>query len=238
MEIRSRLLKEIAANAIVMGILYLFYKSPFVLLALPISIFVCHRNIKKEYRKKLKERLSVQFKDMLTALTAAMRAGYSVENGLKEALKEMQVTHGEDSEICEALTRMINSLRMGVSAENVFFAFAEESGVEDIYTFASIFAIAKRSGGDMVEIMKKTAADISQKTETRAEIAVLISSKKFEQNIMMLMPAAIIVYMDVTSAGLLDPLYGNLTGIIIMTACLLLYGLAWILSGRIINIEV
>lgn len=235
---RSRFLKEAAANAVVIGIIYLFYRSAFVLLALPVSVFVCHRYIKKEHERKSKEYLGLQFKDMLNALTAAMRAGYSVENGLKEALGEMRITHGNDSEICIALTKMINSLKMGENAEKVFFDFANDSGVEDIYNFASIFSIAKRSGGDMVEIMRKTAADITQKMETRAEISVLISAKRFEQNIMMLMPAGIIVYMELTSDGLLDPLYGNITGIIIMTACLGLYALAWFLSTKIINIEV
>lgn len=238
MKKHSDLLKTIAAGCAVTAILYLFYNTVFVLLAFPAAFFICRKYIKKEAEKRKKDELNTQFKDMLISMTAAMRAGYSVENALKEALSEMEMTYGADSAICKELCIMINQLKVGSPAEEVFFDFAGRSTVEDIETFASVFKIAKRSGGDMVEIMRKTSADISAKVDTKNEIAVLISAKRLEQNIMMLMPAAIIVYMRLSSDGLLDPLYGNAAGILIMSACLGVYALAWYLGRKITDIEV
>lgn len=146
--------------------------------------------------------------------------------------------HGEDSPIYKELTIMLNQISIGVSAEEIFRDFADRTQVEDIETFASVFSIAKRSGGDMVEIIKKTADDISAKIDTKNEIEVIISSKKLEQNIMMIIPVGIILYIDLTSGGLLDPLYGNIKGIMIMTACLAVYAAAILLGRRITRIEV
>ena len=90
----------------------------------------------------------------------------------------------------------------------------------------------------MVAIIKETSDSIAGKLDTRSEIAVLISSKRPEQNIMTMIPIGIILYIDLTSGGLLDPLYGNLTGILIMSVCLCIYGAAVMLGRKLIRIEV
>lgn len=231
-------LKEAAMYLLFAVILYLFFKSVFIILLLPVCIFVYHRINKKQMIKKYKEKLNSQFKDFLISLTASLRAGYSVENSIREAKKEMEIMFGPESPVSKETTKMVNKISLGIPCEDVFEEFAQGCGIEDICTFASVFRIAKRTGGDMVEIIKKTTSDIASKIDTKNEISVLISSKKFEHNIMSIMPVAIILYVELTSKGLLDPLYGNLKGILIMSVCLALYGFAYYLGQKIMNIEV
>ncbi len=231
-------LKEVGMDLIFLAILYLFFKSPFILLILPICIFAYHKINRKKIIKKYKEKIESEFKDFLISLTASLRAGYSVENSINEAHKEMVLMFGDDAPISIETEKIINQISLGVPVESVLEDFAKRSGVEDITTFASVFKIAKRTGGDMVEIIKKTTNDIASKIDTKNEIAVLISSKKLEQNIMSIMPLAIILYVDLTSKGLLDPLYGNLKGVLIMTGCLALYAVAYFIAQKIMNIEV
>lgn len=104
--------------------------------------------------------------------------------------------------------------------------------------FADVFLIAKRSGGNMTDILEKTAAVIGQKIETDQEIRLMISAKKMEQKIMNMVPFLIIFYIGTTSKGFFDVLYHNLIGVVIMTVCLGLYGTAYLLSKRIVEIEV
>ena len=231
-------IKDIGVIAGLFVILYLFYRSMWVLTLLLPCIAVYRRISKNDNENKYRALLNVQFKDMLDSLAASLRAGYSIENALKECLREMTAVHGEDSPICKELKLMINQVSIGVPVEIVFKEFAIRSHVEDIDTFASVFSIAKRTGGDMVEIVNRTAGDIGSKIDTQNEISVLISARKLEMRIMMLIPAAIILYIDLTSSGLLDPLYGNLKGVIIMTVCLMIYGAAVLLGRKLTDIEV
>lgn len=231
-------LKEIGMDLLFLVILYLFFKSYFIILVLPICIFVYHKINKRKLIQRYKEKISVQFKEFLISLTASIRTGYSIENALKEANKEMQVMYGKDEPICIESQKMINQISLAIPIENVLEDFASRCDVEDISTFAAVFKIAKRTGGDMVEIIKKTTSDITSKIDTKNEIAVLISSKKLEQNIMSIMPLAIICYVDLTSKGLLDPLYGNIKGVLIMSGCLVLYALAYFFGQKIMRIEV
>lgn len=231
-------IKDILGTAVIFAVLYLFYRSMWVITLLLPCVMVFRRERRKEREYSRKAVLNAQFRDMLESLAASLRVGYSMENALKECVREMSMTHGEDSPICEELHLMVNQIGIGMSAEAIFREFAMRSAVEDIDTFASVFSIAKRTGGDMVTIIKETSDSIAGKLDTRSEIAVLISSKRLEQNIMTMIPIGIILYIDLTSGGLLDPLYGNLTGILIMSVCLCIYGAAVMLGRKLIRIEV
>ena len=90
----------------------------------------------------------------------------------------------------------------------------------------------------MTDILAKTAAVIEQKTETDKEIQLMISSRKMEQKIMNMVPFLIIFYVGSTSKGFFDVLYHNVLGIVIMTVCLGFYMAAYMLSERIVDIEV
>lgn len=234
----KKYLRLIAAFLFFSVVLYLFYKSLWAFLLLPPALLVFWKMDKKAQIRKDRELLGNQFKDTLISFTAALRAGYSPENALRESRNEMNGLYGENSLICRELNIMLNELRFGIPMEEAFENMAMRSQVEDIDTFASVFRIAKRSGGDMVEIIRKTADDIAAKAETKSEISVLISSKKLEQNLMFLMPSGIILYIDLSSPTLLDPLYGNLTGVAIMTVCLAIYAAAYLLANKIMKIEV
>ena len=230
--------KDIVVCLIFALILYLFYKSIFAELLIIPFFFFYRKFAKKEEDRKYKEILDGQFKDQLVSLSAALRAGYSIENALGESLKEMRLMYGDEAPISIEIKKMLNQINLGVNAEKVFANFAKRSGLESAEIFSEVFQIAKKSGGDMVAIIKKTADDISSKIETRSEISVMVASKKFEQNIMSLMPVGIILYMGLTSSEMLSPLYGNALGIVIMTVCLILYGFAFYLSRKILNIDV
>lgn len=238
MKKKNSLFRQLAAALVLEAVLYLFYNTLFVFLAFPLLLWLCRKYMKRQDESRAKNNLNNQFRDMLLSLSAALRSGYSVENGLRQALFEMEVIYGEEGEICAELRIMLNQLNMGMNAEEVFSDFAGRSEIEDINTFAQIFKIAKRAGGDMTAIMQKTCADISARVETRNEIDVLISAKRLEQNIMLLMPAGIIVYMRISSNGFMDPLYKNAAGILIMTLCLGIYAAAWYLGRRITDINV
>lgn len=235
---RNDRLKELLVYLVFLLILFLFFRSVFVLAVMPVVIFFYHRYNKKILIRKYKDKLNSQFKDALISLSSALRAGFSSENALVESYKEMVIVYGATAPICNEMKIMINQMSLGTPLESVFGQFAKRTEIEDIETFSSVFNIAKRSGGDLVEIIKKTADDIASKIDTRNEISVLISSKKLEQNIMSVMPLAIILYVQFTSKGMLDCLYGNLKGVLIMSACLAVYAAAYFLSRKIMDIEV
>ena len=87
-------------------------------------------------------------------------------------------------------------------------------------------SMQKRSGGNMIEIIRDTASTIRQKAEVEQEIQTIISGKKMEVKVMQIMPFAMIGYLRITSPEFLVSLYGNAAGIIVMFICLFIYAIA------------
>ncbi len=235
---REILLNLLASAGLCVAFDYLFYQSFWALLAFPavtIVFFKLRRNACIKLRRK---ELNYQFKDALDSLSVALQAGYSVENAVSSCIKDLEKLYKKKDDILVEFTYIEAQLQVNVPIEELFTDFGNRSDIEDISNFASVFSTAKRSGGDMVEIMQKTARTLGDKIEVKKEIEATISGKKSEQMIMSLMPFAIILYMQVTSPGFLEVLYGNFFGAATMTICLGLYFLAYWLGKKIVDIEV
>ena len=222
--------------AILLLIAILFYRSVIAIVFLsPLSFFVWKgmKEKKKEQRKRV---LSIQFKDCIQSVCANLKAGYSVENAFRESLSDVELLHGKESYMGRELFQIIQGLANNVSLEELLLSLGKRSGVTDIMEFGEVFAIAKRNGGNMTEVLVRTSTVIGSKMEIDREIQVAISAKRMEQQIMNMVPFAIIIYVSLTSPGFFDVLYHNTLGICIMTICLLVYMAAYRLSAKIINI--
>lgn len=216
----------------------LFYRSAIAAVFLSfLGFFIWKKEKVKKIRKRKKE-LGLQFKDCIQSVSTNLKAGYSVENAFRESLSDIRLLYGKDSYMEAELLRILQGLNNRVSLEKLLLSLGERSGVTDISEFGEVFAIAKRNGGNMTEILMRTSQIIGKKMEIDKEIQVLLSAKRMEQNIMNLVPFAIILYISFTTPGFFDVLYHNGMGIIIMTVCLLVYFFAYGLSSKIVNISV
>lgn len=189
---------------------------------------------KKQLCRKRKEILSIQFKDMLVSMSDSMLAGNSAANSLVESYKEMINMYGINSYICQELRMIISRMKLNIPMENSFADLASRAEIEDINLFVSVFTIAQKKGGNIVNITKNVADNIRQKAEVKEEIIVCINAKIFEERIMSGVPLIIIGYMLITSPGFLDVMYATWFGKLIMTGCLMAYFVAfvWAEIGR------
>lgn len=223
---------------LVLAIGYFFYRSLVACVLFTPLFFFFVKEKKKDLSQKRRQELNVQFKDMVLSLSANMKAGYSIENALREAYRDMEPLYGAESPIALEMRHIVRGMDNNVMLEKLFYDLGLRSHLPDIMQFADVFLIAKRSGGNLTEILEKTAEVIEQKIDTDKEIQLMISAKKMEQKIMNVVPFLIIFYIGTTSKGFFDVLYHNLAGVMVMTVCLAFYGAAWRLSKKIVEIEV
>lgn len=235
---RERLKCMAEGIGIVLAIAMFFYRTlwaiPFLF---PLYILYQRERTKSISSKKQKE-MAVQFKEAILSVSANQKAGYSVENSFRQAYEDMILLYGRDSPICKEFAAILTGLNNNLILEKLLHDFGRRSKVEDIREFAEVFAAAKRNGGNMTEVIERSASVIEDKVETEKEIRILISAKQLEQKIMNLVPFGILLYIGATSRGFFDVLYHNLPGILIMTVCLAVYTAAVLLSVKIVNIEV
>lgn len=226
------------------GILYLallsfvFYRSVWVFLAfLPLGI--CYPLlIKKELKRKRQETLAVQFKDAILAVASNLNAGFSVENAFAAALKETDRIYGKDSMMSEEIRLMLHKTRVNRTFEEAFENFAERSGLEDVKSFAAVFLTARRSGGELMKMIAKTAEIIAEKIRIQEDILTATAAKRMEQKLMSAIPFLMVGYIELTSPGFFDILYETVVGRVLMTVCLAVYLGAYWISRRVLEIDV
>jgi tight adherence protein B len=223
---------------IVLAFSWAFYDSIVAALVLSPIAFLWTVLQKKAYKKRRCRLFGMQFRDLIYSVLTGLKAGYSIENAFAGAKKDIAMLYGRDSEIYRYLEMMIKGMANNIPLEKLLQGLGKESENADIQDFAAVFKVAKRNGGNMTEIIERTINVISQKINVEKEIDVLVSAKRLEARIMYIVPFFIIFYINITSPGFFDVLYHNTFGVILMSACLVVYMTAFCLSERIVDIDV
>ena len=182
--------------------------------------------------------MTLQFKEGVQALVTALATGYALENAFVQAIKDLQFLYNDDDMIIKEYKHIVYQMKMNIPVENAIREFALRSGVEDIENLSEVLVTAKKTGGDLIRILKSTGKIIADKIEVTKEINILMSGKRLEAKIMSIIPIGIILYMKVSSPSFLNPLYGNIIGISVMTIALIIYFLSYVLMMRIVSIEI
>lgn len=216
----------------------MFYQSWYACAGM-LPLAVLYLKQKKKYMiREQKKRLNYQFKDALSSMSVALQAGYSAENAVRTCRRDLERLYGREADLVQEFLYIESQMAVSIPVETLFLELGERSGLEDIENFAAVFASAKRNGGDMEQIIRKTASMLGDKIDVKKEIEATLAAKKSEQMIMSLMPFGIILYMQLTSPGFLNVLYGNVFGVLAMTVCLGIYFLAYWMGRRIVDIQV
>lgn len=219
-------------------VFWLFYRSFLAfLMALPFCLGA-FTVIKKKLLEKKNSQLRSRFLDLLGSLESSLEAGASPEGAMYACLQNLSLMYKSEDIIIIELSEIIRKLYSNRSLEEALTEFAEKTGDEDIKRFANVFAISKRSGGDLLEIIRSTLHTMAEKEEVLRQIKTLISAKRMEAAIMAVMPPGIILYFQVVDGSFLLPLYSGLAGRVLMTALLCAYAGCLYLMLKITDIKV
>lgn len=217
---------------------YLFYESAaaFALL-LPFGVWHYLRWETECIAKKQRE-FQEQFREAIQSLSSSMRVGYSVENAMKETKRDLSLLYKEDAAIQREFAHMVRQIYLQVPMEQIMEDWSGRVEQEDVRNFVNVFVMARKSGGNMLGIIKNTTDQIRDKLEVRAEIETMLAARKYEFKVMSAIPFGMIAYMKISFPEFMKILYGNPLGIGVMSVCLGIYFGAYMLGERIVNIEV
>lgn len=233
---RRELIVTIGKACIIVAFLSgFFYRS--VWAALPLSVIgvLYVRLSAQRSMERAREQLTLQFKECILSVAASLKSGYAVENAFLETRPDMEMLYGKRSYIYQELELIRRGLVINITLEEQLTDLAERSGSEEVQQFAAVFSIAKRSGGNLPEIIHDSAELIGRRVDARQEMKTLLSGRRMEQNIMKVMPFGVLSYISFSYPGYFDMLYHNPQGIVIMTLCLVLYLTAYVMGEGILQ---
>lgn len=217
---------------------YVFYRHPLPSLLLALFGSLYPRQRKKELIRRRKEELKLQFQQALYMLSTSLTAGRSLESAIPAVLQDLKMLYPhDDAPIIQEFRELVFKLNNGVSVEKAFHDLSRRAGVEEITQFADVLTICKRTGGNLVEVIRMTSRTIGDKIRIQQEIAVLISRKRFEAKALSILPVGVIALLAFTSADYMEPLYSGIGRIIMTVAFVLLLICQW-WCKKLMEIEV
>ena len=184
-------------------------------------------------RKRLKK-LLLEFKDLLETLTASYSAGQTTARAFEDALHEMSELYGEGADIVQELKMIHAGLQHNYNIEDLLLNFAARSGLDDVDSFANVFEVCNRKGGNLKQIVGETRSVINDKIEIEMEIQTMVEASRNELNIMMVMPLLIMF----TMRGLGDSMTGNsVMNVIVKLIALGIFAGAYALGSKLVDIK-
>lgn len=214
---------------------FFFYRSAWAIpFMIPFGVMAVLMHQKKEEEKRNRQHLE-QFKECILSVEASLRAGYAVENAFVESIRDMKLMYGEQSQIVQELQFLQKGLRNNETLESLLFSITEECPNHEIVEFAEVFSIAKRNSGNVSGVIDLFCGIISQKIASDQEIQTVLASKRLEQKVMNIMPFGMVLYLDITNPGYFSQLFHNLSGVVLMSICLIVYVTAYVWSERILS---
>lgn len=208
---------------------------PTVVGAIAGKLFVPMR-VKAIIQKRKKE-LAHQFREMLEALNTSLGAGKNVNDSFFSVYEDLKVQYEADAYILKELEVIISGIHNNVPIEEVLEDFGMRSDNDDIQSFANVFKISYRKGGNIKDIIRNTHSILSDKMEITEEIETLVTANKMEQNIMILMPIALIGVIKMMSPEFATN-FVTPTGIISTTISIAIFVIAYFIGKSVLDIKV
>jgi tight adherence protein B len=184
-----------------------------------------------------KKQLSTQFRDMLEALSTSLSAGKNVTDAFRAVLEDMRIQYESDAFIIIELEALLSGIDSNVNIEDLLVDFGERSGNDDIKSFANVFEICYRKGGNINDTVRNTHGILSGKMEIADDIETTVASNKMEQNIMIVIPIALIGIIKFMSPDFAKN-FASPAGIISSVIAIVLFVIAYLVGKRVLNIKI
>ncbi len=236
----QHLLAYLVWSAAAACVVYLFYHI--LLLAVVIGLgagIYLERMYADGVVSKRRKRLRLQFRTFLEAMSVATRAGRTEVNAIESALGDLSVSYKADADIICEVKNILNQYRNGgVPLKTLFSDLATRSGLEDIRSFADIYAVIEGKNDRIGDILTQTNAIIGDKIEIEQEIETTITSAKSETYMMLILPLLLVVAMSAMGGDLVSGLFEFPTGTLAATIALILFAVSYIIAVKVTDINV
>lgn len=192
--------------------------------------------IANSLREKRQRDLKQQFRDMLDSLATSLNSGKNVMDSFQSVEQDLKMQYEENAYILSELKVIMTGIYNNIDIESLLLDFGERSGVEDIGSFANVFRICYRQGGNLKEVIRNTHSIINDKMEIESEIKTMVSTNNLQQKIMIVIPVFLVGVIKVMSPEFAAN-FATPTGVFATTFAIVMFVIAFFVGKSILNIK-
>ncbi len=172
-----------------------------------------------------------QLPEVLELIATALRSGYSLPRALELVARQMGPPVSDEAQ------RVVDELAVGVSLDEALDNLSRRQGSYEIKLFTAAVQIQTRVGGNLAEMLIKTAAMVRQRAQLAGEIAALTAEGRLSAGILAALPVLLALAVARLSPGYLAPLITDPLGRYLCVAGVLLMVSGLVMIRRLITVD-
>ncbi|MDR0788973.1 MAG: hypothetical protein LBN03_02110 [Bifidobacteriaceae bacterium] len=201
-----------------------------------IAIRVMLPNISNMLVTRNKRILGHQFRDLLDSITSSLTSGSNVNDAFKNAESDLLQQHAPDAFINQEVKIMVDGINNNIHIDELMQDFGVRSGNVDILSFANVFVIAFKQGGNMKDVVSSTRNVLSEKMEISEEIETAVAGSKNDSYIMLVIPCLLVAMMKL-GGGSFAVALSTLAGFGSVTVAIVCFVGSFAMSRSIMDIK-
>lgn len=183
-------------------------------------------------RKKRADHINAQLVDMLGMVSNSLKSGYGLMQSFEFAGRQLPDPLGQE------IRRMLRESTLGMSAEQALAALGARLDSRDLDMVLTAINIQRSVGGNLAEILDKTAFTMRERERIRGEIVTLTSSQKMTGILIGGLPIFMFVTFMVINPGYMSLLFTTTAGRGMMITGVVMEIMGYFTIQRIMAIEI
>jgi tight adherence protein B len=189
------------------------------------------RALRRRRARPDKDALDRRVQEFADGVAAAVRGGQSIAQAVEFAATEAR------SPLDDASREFLSVRAVGTPFQPAFERFAERIGTDEARLLALVLGIHHRAGGDVAAALDDVSRTIRHRLGLRRELRALTAQGRISGLVLGVLPVGFFLIMALTSRGQMQPVLRSVPGTVLVTAGLLLDGLALLWIRRLLRIE-
>jgi len=183
-------------------------------------------------KSKRSRKINSQLPEALTIVANGLRAGYSFNQSMSVASKELE------NPIADEFSKVIRENSLGKPIEEALVDMSKRAEDEDIDMFVTALIIQRQVGGNLAEILDTISETIRERVKLKGEIKTLTTEGKFSAVIISILPIAIAAVLTIMNPAYIGTLITNTIGIALVVVAVIMEIIGIYLLGKIVDIDI
>lgn len=186
----------------------------------------------KAKQAKRNRDLMNQLPDTIDLVATALRSGFSFLRAVQLIASQMQPP------IADEFRRLAQEVQMGMSMDDALDNLVERTHCYDLELLVAAVQIHLTVGGNLSEILDNISGTIRERVRLQGEIAAATAEGRLSAAVLIAMPFAIALIINVINPGYIRPLFTTPMGLAMTLMAGLLMGVGAMVIRRMVEIDV
>ncbi|MCX7597453.1 MAG: type II secretion system F family protein [Armatimonadetes bacterium] len=186
----------------------------------------------KAKQAKRNRDLMNQLPDTIDLVATALRSGFSFLRAVQLIASQMQPP------IADEFRRLAQEVQMGMSMDDALDNLVERTRCYDLELLVAAVQIHLTVGGNLSEILDNISGTIRERVRLQGEIAAATAEGRMSAAVLIAMPFAIAMIINVINPGYIRPLFSTPMGLGMTLMAGVLMGIGAMVIRRMVEIDV